>query len=243
MKTIFQTILQVDKDGKHRSNSQLDDEMEKVFKDDKFDLAKITSSTSQLTNQKFEINDTNAQHSKRINEQDYECKDFFLFPLNLRLFKAKEKKNVKISTFPAHRKALHFYHTPHKSSPLRNREMKLSENGDQTSPTKTQESSVEATSVQAAAADQQLSESSDTPLSTAPTSPVSQSSSYKSGTLTEDGFTNAVAIAETSAGTPDSVVLQILDTVVQPTSVDSDQPQLSQRAAYGEQTVFIYFIL
>lgn len=47
--------------------------MEKVFKDDKFDLAKITS-TASLTNQKFDVKDVNAQHSKRINEKDFDCK-------------------------------------------------------------------------------------------------------------------------------------------------------------------------
>lgn len=58
-------------------------------------------------------------------------------------------------------------------------------------------------------------ESSDsTPLSTAPTSPISQSSlSYKSGILT------------------DSNVAQGLQ------SIDDEEPQLSERAAYGEQVV------
>lgn len=71
------------------------------------------------------------------------------------------------------------------------------------------------------------SESSDTPLSTAPTSPVSQSStSYKSGTLTEDGASASAACA-TGA---DYVHVQMPD--------DDDQPpQLSERAAYGEQAV------
>lgn len=47
--------------------------MEKVFKDDKFDLAKITSSAS-LTNQKFDCNEYSAQHVRRINEEDYDRK-------------------------------------------------------------------------------------------------------------------------------------------------------------------------
>lgn len=60
-----------------------------------------------------------------------------------------------------------------------------------------------------------VSEASETPLSTAPTSPISNtSSSYKSGTLTDD--------ANVAQG------LQ---------SVDNGEPQISQRAAYGEQMV------
>lgn len=47
--------------------------MEKVFKSDKFDLAKITSSSS-LTNQKFDFNEFSAQQGRRINEQDYDRK-------------------------------------------------------------------------------------------------------------------------------------------------------------------------
>lgn len=63
------------------------------------------------------------------------------------------------------------------------------------------------------------SESSETPLSTAPTSPLSNasatSSSYKSGTLTDD----TANVAQGLQG------------------VDNGEPQISQRAAYGEQMV------
>lgn len=60
-----------------------------------------------------------------------------------------------------------------------------------------------------------VSESSETPLSTAPTSPISNtSSSYKSGTLTDDAN-----VAQGLQG------------------VDNGEPQVSQRAAYGEQMV------
>lgn len=61
--------------GGSHSNSQLDLEMEKVFKDDKFDLAQITSSHSSasLATKKFET-EPNTQHFKKISESDYDCK-------------------------------------------------------------------------------------------------------------------------------------------------------------------------
>lgn len=60
-----------------------------------------------------------------------------------------------------------------------------------------------------------VSEASETPLSTAPTSPLSNtSSSYKSGTFIDD--TNLAQGLQ---------------------SVDNGEPQISERAAYGEQMV------
>lgn len=64
---------------------------------------------------------------------------------------------------------------------------------------------------------QTISESSETPLSTAPTSPIS-SSSYKSGTLTDDtNVAQALQVVGANEGDP--------------------EPQISERAAYGEQMV------
>lgn len=63
-----------------------------------------------------------------------------------------------------------------------------------------------------------VSEASETPLSTAPTSPLSNtSSSYKSGTFIDD--TNLAQGLQ---------------------SVDNGEPQISERAAYGEQMVGFY---
>lgn len=90
--------------------------------------------------------------------------------------------------------------------------------------------------------------SSNTPLSTAPTSPISQSShsSYKSGAACDYDATTPTAVYVGEGGVDGVFVLQIPDTVsggngiteqVVLTPTADDEPQLSERAAYGEQVV------
>lgn len=87
--------------------------------------------------------------------------------------------------------------------------------------------------------------SSSTPLSTAPTSPLSQSSrsSYKSGACDYDATTPMAVYVKD--GTRESgsgggiFVLQMPDTGGDTMTLKpaDDEPQLSERAAYGEQVV------
>ncbi|XP_063703207.1 anion exchange protein 3 isoform X2 [Culicoides brevitarsis] len=171
--------------GGSHSNSQLDLEMEKVFKDDKFDLAQITSSHSSASLAKKQFEDITTPHFKKISESDYD----------------------------SHRKTQ--YHHPHHThaTPTKRLAMKQSDKSDKHAAA--ERGSGPTGSEQRDDDDQNSTPGDETPLSTAPTSPLSNtSSSYKSGTLTDDA-TTAVNLAQGG--------------------VDNGEPQISERAAYGEQ--------
>uniref|UniRef100_A0A336M5M2 Anion exchange protein n=2 Tax=Culicoides sonorensis TaxID=179676 RepID=A0A336M5M2_CULSO len=204
--------------GGSHSNSQLDLEMEKVFKDDKFDLAQITSSHSSasLANKKFEI-DTNTPHFKKISESDYDSHrklqyhhHHYTTPITRISMKQSDKSDATGS--PSARKSTTTSPPPS--------ELQQQQQIETTGPNQQIINNNDRSNIAPVEQQQQhqISESSETPLSTAPTSPLSNttSSSYKSGTLTDD----AVAFVNIAQG------LQ---------SVDNGEPQISQRAAYGEQ--------